>query len=118
MAKKKGPRKKKRDSSPLPPERAGILRKLLEDPARTDAAETLITLSDPAPAAAFLENLPAGNPELVPVLMAVREAFDEKGVQKAARRGMVGIFPSRWNRKTPRASPPEASSSPEPFNPA
>ncbi len=120
MSKKKGPRKKKRDSSPLPPERAGILRKLLEDPARTDAADTLITLSDPALAAAFLENLPAGDPDLVPVLTAVREAFDEKAVQKAARRavfrfGQKGISVHPGSKRERSALRPTSREEERPF---
>jgi hypothetical protein len=85
--KKKSSRKTKaRDMASLPPERAGILRKLLEDPAGSDTVETLKTLSDPELAVAFLEHLPAGDPGLVPVLTAVCDFFDQKDVRKAFRR--------------------------------
>jgi hypothetical protein len=62
------------------------LEALLADPARIDTEDIRSSLPDPALAAAFLERLPADDPDLVPVLAAVREGFQEKPVQKAARR--------------------------------
>ncbi len=87
MAKKKGSRKKKRSSlPPLSPDQSERLKIALEAPERIDTSDVRASLPDAAVAAAFLERLPAGGPALVPVLTAVRDAFPEKSVRKAARK--------------------------------
>ncbi|MCF8061599.1 MAG: hypothetical protein K9M82_03700 [Deltaproteobacteria bacterium] len=86
MAKKKGSKKKKNRSAPLTPEQRELLETLLTDPARIDTGDIHSSLPDPALAAAFLERLPADDSDLVPVLTAVREGFEEKSVQKSVRK--------------------------------
>lgn len=87
MAKKKGSKKKKRRSlPPLSPDQSERLESALEAPERIALDTVRANLPDDAVAAAFLERLPAGDPALVPVLTAVRDAFPEKSVQKAARK--------------------------------
>jgi len=120
VAKKKGPRKKRdRSASPLPPEQRERLGALLTDPARIDTADIRSSLPDPTLAAAFLERLPA-DPDLIPLLAAVREAFQEKSVRKAARKAafrfeqrglVVPEGPSREGPVLHRAAPEEG----EPF---
>jgi hypothetical protein len=87
VAKKKGPRKRRdRSAVPLTPEQRERLEALMTDPARVDTEDIRSSLPDPTLAAAFLERLPADDPDLIPVLTAVREAFEEKSVRKAARK--------------------------------
>jgi hypothetical protein len=98
MAKKKAPRKKSgRGPAPLPPELEGPLRRLLEAPGRSGNTETIKSFREPRLAAAFLENLPASDTSLVPILTEIRDAFDHRAVKKAARRAAFrfeqrGIF--------------------------
>lgn len=87
MAKKKGPKKRRdRSAAPLTSEQRERLEALMTNPARIDTDDIRSRLPDPALAAAFLERLPADDPGLIPLLAAVRDAFEEKSVRKAARK--------------------------------
>ena len=87
MAKKKRPKKKKRRaSSPLSPDQSVHLNELLAHPERMDPGDIRAVLPDPALALAYVERMPADDPDLVPVLLSIRDAFSEKDVQKAVRR--------------------------------
>jgi len=88
VAKRKRARKPKghRELHPLTPEDAERLERLLDQPALIHPDTIRDTLTGPNLACAFVEKLPADNPSLVPLVVAVREAFEEKEVQKSVRR--------------------------------
>ncbi len=88
MAKKRSPkRKKSKDkTATLRPEEAARLEGLLARAHDLDPSGIRDELGGPETAAAFLQRLPAADPELVPLLGAIREAYQEKEVRKALRR--------------------------------
>lgn len=88
MAKRKRARKPKghREPHPLSPEDAERLERLLDQPALIHPETIRETLTGPNLARAFVEKLPADDPDLVPLVVAIREAFEGKEVQKAVRR--------------------------------
>ncbi len=87
MAKRKGSKRKKGPTGPsLSSDQRKQLEQLLSKPERLDISDVGNSLPDSTLAAAFLERLPSGDPGLVPILVAVRDHFPEKPVQKAARK--------------------------------
>lgn len=88
MAKKKRAKKSRgrRKPHPLSAEDNRRLHPLLDHPEHLDPNAVRTVLTGPNLARAFLEKLPADDPALVPLVVAVREAFEEKEVQKAVRR--------------------------------
>ena len=87
MAKKKGTKRKKGRTTPsLPPEQSARLKDLLARPDLLDPSDIREAFAEPGMARALVDGLPAGDPELVPLLVSIREAFPEKEVQKAIRR--------------------------------
>ncbi|NIR15222.1 MAG: hypothetical protein GWN86_15315, partial [Desulfobacterales bacterium] len=87
MAKRKKPKKKKpHPSSLLPQEQQTQLTALLENFKNLTHANVNEQIASPELAQVFVEGLPAKDPEVIPVLLAVREAFPQKNVQKAIKK--------------------------------
>ncbi|NNG06652.1 MAG: hypothetical protein HKM90_02875 [Desulfobacteraceae bacterium] len=87
MAKKKKPKKKKPDpSSLLSQEQQTQLSSLLKNFKNLNSANVNEQIPGPELAQAFIERLPTQDSEAVPALLAVREAFPEKKVQKAIKK--------------------------------
>lgn len=87
MAKRKKPKKKKpHPSSLLPQEQQTQLTTLLENFKNLTHANVNEQIASPELAQVFVEGLPAKDPEVIPVLLAVREAFPQKNVQKAIKK--------------------------------
>lgn len=76
--------KKKRVS--LTQQESELLKSLLDSPEDVDLKDVRTSLSGPGVAQAFVEKLPSDDPDTIPFLVAVRDAFPEKAVQKAVRR--------------------------------
>ena len=87
MAKKKKPKKKKPDpSSLLSQEQQTQLSSLLKNFKNLNSANVNEQIPGPELAQAFIERLPTQDSEAFPALLAVREAFPEKKVQKAIKK--------------------------------
>ncbi|MGD8983454.1 MAG: hypothetical protein PVH99_16325 [Desulfobacteraceae bacterium] len=87
MAKRKKPKKKKpHPSSLLSQEQQTQLTTLLQDFKDLSSANVKEQVASPELAQAFVESLPTQDPEAIPALLAVREAFHQKNVQKAIKR--------------------------------
>lgn len=87
MAKKKKPKKKKPDpSSLLSQEQQTQLSSLLKNFKNLNSANVNEQIPGPELAQAFIERLPIQDSEAVPALLAVREAFPQKKVQKAIKK--------------------------------
>jgi hypothetical protein len=87
VAKRKKPKKKKQHpSSPLSQEQQTQLTALLESFKNISSANVNERIASPELAQAFIERLPTQDPESIPALLAVREAFPQKNVQKAIKK--------------------------------
>ena len=87
MAKRKKPKKKKpHAASILSPEQQTQLTTLLKDVKSLSNADLKDQIASPELAQAFVERLPTQDPEAIPALLAVREAFPQKNVQKAIKK--------------------------------
>lgn len=87
MAKRKKPKKKKsHPSSLLPQEQQTQLTTLLQNFKALNNANVDEQIASPELAQVFVESLPTKDPEIIPVLLAVREAFPQKNVQKAIKK--------------------------------
>jgi hypothetical protein len=87
VAKKKKPKKKKPDpSSLLSQEQQSQLSSLLKNFKNLNSTNVNEQIPGPELAKAFIERLPTQDPEAVPALLAVREAFPQKKVQKAIKK--------------------------------
>lgn len=121
MAKRKGSKKKKPRTGPsLSSDHRKLLEQLLSKPESIDIADVGNSLPDSTLAAAFLERLPSGDPGLVSILVAVRNHFHEKSVQKAARKAAFrfeqqGIPVPSSARDEPSVLRPTTSDQGEPF---
>lgn len=89
MAKKKKPKKKKPDpSSLLSQEQQSQLSSLLKNFKNLNSTNVNEQIPGPELAKAFIERLPTQDSEAVPALLAVREAFPQKKVQKAIKKSI------------------------------
>jgi len=87
VAKRKKPKKKKpHPSSLLPQEQQTQLTALLENFKNLTHANVNEQIASPELAQVFVEGLPTKDPEVIPVLLAVRKAFPQKNVQKAIKK--------------------------------
>jgi hypothetical protein len=87
VAKRKKPKKKKpHPSSLLPQEQQTQLTTLLENFETLTRDNVNERIASPELAQRFVESLPAKDSEVIPVLLALREAFPQKNVQKAIRK--------------------------------
>ena len=89
MSKKRTARKRKSaaiPSAPLSSEDKDLLASLLDNLTHIDTNRIRNQVPHPELARALLESLPLDSPETVNVVAAIQEAFDHKGVQKAAKR--------------------------------
>lgn len=87
MAKRKKPKKKKpHPSSLLSQEQQTQLTFLLKNIKNLTNSNVNEQITSPELAQAFVERLPTQGPEAVPALLAVREAFPHKNVQKAIKK--------------------------------
>ena len=87
MAKRKKPKKKKpHPSSLLPPEQQTQLNALLQDFKNLTKSNVNEQIASPEFAQVFVERLPTQDPEAIPALLTVREAFPQKNVQKAIKK--------------------------------
>ena len=83
---KKQKKKKPLDLISLSSEEEVLLKDLLENLKNINPSNINEKIPDPKIARALVENLTAGDPETVNVLLAIREAFDQRDVQKAIRK--------------------------------
>ncbi len=103
------PKKKKRPGpAPLSNEEEELLHSILSDPADINPDNILDHIGSPALATALLERLPPGYPEIGNLIVAIKEAFEEKDVQKSVKRAFFrlkqqGISIPR--QETPKESP-------------
>ena len=87
MAKRKKPKKKKpHTASLLSQEQQTKLTTLLKDVKNLSNANVTEQIASPELAQAFVERLPTQDPEAIPALLAVKEAFPQKNVQKAIKK--------------------------------
>lgn len=87
MAKRKKPKKKKpHTASLLSQEQQTQLTTLLKNFKNLSNANVNERIASPELAQAFVERLPTQDPEALPPLLAVREAFPQKNVQKAIKK--------------------------------
>jgi hypothetical protein len=87
VAKRKKPKKKRPDpASLLSQEQQTQLTSLLKNFRDLNNSNVNEQIASPELAQAFVERLPAQNPEAIPVLLAVREAFPHKSVQRAIKK--------------------------------
>jgi hypothetical protein len=87
VAKRKKPKKKKpHPSSLLPQEQQTQLTTLLENFETLTRDNVNERIASPELAQRFVESLPAKDSEVIPVLLALREAFPQKNVQKAIKK--------------------------------
>ena len=87
MAKRKKPKKKKpHPSSLLSQEQQTQLTALLQNFKNISHANVNEQIASPELAQVFIESLPTKDSEAIPVLLAVREAFPQKNVQKAIKK--------------------------------
>jgi hypothetical protein len=92
VAKRKKPKKKKsHPSSLLPQEQQTQLTTLLQNFKALNNANVDEQIASPELAQVFVESLPTKDPEIIPVLLAVREAFPQKNVQKAIKKAIFKL---------------------------
>lgn len=84
--KKKSQKKKPHPIASLSSEEETLLSSLLEDLQNIDLSNLKEKIPSPQLAQALVEKLSAENPETPEILLAVKEAFDQKNVQKAVRK--------------------------------
>jgi hypothetical protein len=75
----------------LSPEEEGRLRSLLEDLPRADPAEIKDRIPGPRLALAILDRIPLKGTEMVDLVLALKHAFSQKDVQKAAKRALFRL---------------------------
>ena len=83
---KKPKRKKSLPSSPLSQEQETQLTSLLENPRNIGPSNIDEQIPSPELAQAFVDRLPPDDPESIHILLALREAFPQKNVQKAIKK--------------------------------
>jgi len=87
VAKRKKPKKQKpHTASLLSQEQQTKLTTLLKDVKNLSNANVTEQIASPELAQAFVERLPTQDPEAIPALLAVKEAFPQKNVQKAIKK--------------------------------
>jgi hypothetical protein len=89
VSKKKTARKRKTAGIPsvsLSSEDKDLLNNLLQNLAQIDPSRIRSRIPRPELAQAIVESMPLNSPETVTLVTAIQEAFDHKGVQKAAKR--------------------------------
>ena len=87
MSKKKRPKKKKPyDSQQLTSEEEILLNSLLENPKNINLSNINEQITSPQLAQALVEKLSSGDSETIKLILAIREAFDQKNVQKAVKK--------------------------------
>ena len=87
MAKRKKPKKKKpHPPSLLSPEQQTQVTSLLKNLQNLTRSNVYEQIPSPELAQVFVERLPTHDPEAVPALLTVREAFPQKSVQKAIKK--------------------------------
>jgi hypothetical protein len=87
-------RKRKRPtglSAPLTPEEKRQLDSILEGFPDLDPLEVSQGIAYPNLACAVIEGLPADKPETVPILLALKERFEQKDVRKAVKRAVFKL---------------------------
>lgn len=104
MQKKRRQKKKKVQTlPPLSAEEESRLSALLENPEEISPAIIPDQIPGPRFAQALLERLPAHGPEIVDLILALRDTFKEKNVQKAVKKALFKIK-QRGIRITDQAS--------------
>ncbi len=87
VSKKKKPKKKKPYDSPqITSEEEILLNSLLENPKNINLSNINEQITSPQLAQALVEKLSSGDAETVKLILAIREAFDQKNVQKAVKK--------------------------------
>lgn len=87
--KRKRPKKKRtRDSAPLSAEEERLVHSFLQDLQKIDPTHIKEKIENPALAQAIVERLPADDPNSYPIMLALREAFDHKNIQKAIKKAL------------------------------
>lgn len=89
--KKKAKRKKKQDLAPISKEEQDRLDSVLTNLSEVDLHHIREQIDSPALAARLLERLPADAPESVNLILAVRDAFEQKEVQKAVKKAIFKL---------------------------
>lgn len=106
MSKKKKQRKKKApEKTLLSPEEEVRLKTLLENLQDIDPTKIGEQIQSPEVAQALLKKIPPEHPNTVPILVSIREAFDQKGVQKEIKRALFKL--ERKGVQIPEADQPE-----------
>ena len=121
MAKRKKQKKKKpHPSSLLPQEQQTQLTALLENFKNLTRANVNEHIASPELAQVFVESLPTKDPEVIPVLLAVREAFPQKKVQKAIKKTIFKLKQKGITHPDlePEKGPPVLARSPELTDPS
>ena len=87
VSKKKKPKKKKPYDSPqITSEEEILLNSLLENPKNINLSNINEQITSPQLAQALVEKLSSGDAETIKLILAIREAFDQKNVQKAVKK--------------------------------
>ncbi len=114
--KKPSPKKASHPSPSLTPEEEARIQTLLENIEDGDPVAMVKALTGPRLARAFIERLPLNKEEIIPLLLALREGFNDKGVRKTVRLGLyklkqqglpVDEYDRQGNRGTGILRPPE-----------
>jgi hypothetical protein len=109
--KKKHQKKNPRDLPPLTPEQETLVKALLQDLGGIDRSRIKDRIPSPRIAHALIERMPAGAPEGIGLILAMREAFDRKDVQKAIKKALFRLrqrgiaIPAPDTPPTPSALP-------------
>ncbi|MDP6179025.1 MAG: hypothetical protein QGG48_03955 [Desulfatiglandales bacterium] len=92
MRKKKKPKKRKPDHSPpLSTEEETLLNSLLQDIKQIDLDHIKEQIPDPRIAHAIVERLPAEDHDSVDLILAIREAFGQKDIQKVIKKSIFRL---------------------------
>jgi hypothetical protein len=121
VAKRKKPKKKKpHPSSILPQEQQTQLTALLENFQNLTRANLNEQITSPELAQVFAESLPTKDSEVIPVLLALREAFPQKNVQKAIKKTIFKLKQKGITHPDfePEKGPPVLARSPEVADPS
>ena len=104
MGKKRKPKKKKTDTvSVLSQEQESQLKALLENPGDMDLENLGEQVFTPEIAQALVERLPSNEPDAIKILLAFKEAFPQRTVQKAIKKTIFrfrqkGLFHPKLER--------------------
>ncbi len=103
--KKKEKKKKAPDTTLLSPEEEVRLKTLLENLQDIDPTKIEEQIQSPEVAQALVKKLPSEHPNTVTLLAAIREAFEQKSVQKEIKRALFRL--KRQGVQIPEAGQPE-----------